>query len=75
MSRVYLFKVVGCNYDSKKEEVYLLSNEQEEALLVGEILGDLAKQSLILRNENGNKRPIDYVEVVSINDGKVVTKF
>lgn len=71
----YLFKVIGLNFDSEKEEVYLLSNEQEEALLVAEILGDLAKQELILRNENGSKRPIDYVQVVELSTGKIIEKF
>ena len=75
MSKRFLFKVVGLNYDSNKEEVYLLSNEMEEALLVAEILGDLAKQELILRNENGSKRPIDFVQVIELSSGRIVEKF
>lgn len=75
MSKRFLYKVVGLNYDSNKEEVYLLSNEIEEALLVAEILGDLAKQELILRNENGFKHPIDFVQVIELSTGRIVEKF
>ena len=67
------YKVIGYDKDADVEEVYLSTNDKEDAILVAEILGDLTKWDLLLRQcSDGTTEPIDWVYILDVVDEETI---